>query len=74
MIRNRVFQCSEFEDLYQGERDARNRALGRAGEERIFAHERASLLAAGRTDLAERIRWMSNSKATVPAGQCTKEG
>lgn len=41
------------------ERDARNRALGRAGEERILTHERASLLAAGRTDLAERIRWVS---------------
>ena len=42
------------------ERDAGNRALGRAGEERILAHERASLLAAGRTDLAERIRWVSH--------------
>lgn len=41
------------------ERDARNRALGRAGEERVLAHERATLLAAGRTDLAERIRWVS---------------
>lgn len=41
------------------ERDARNRALGRAGEERVLAHERASLLAGGRTDLAERIRWVS---------------
>jgi len=41
-------------------RDARNRALGRAGEERVLAHERASLLAAGRTDLAKRIRWVSN--------------
>lgn len=41
------------------ERDARNRALGRAGEERILAHERASLLAAGRSDLAGRIRWVS---------------
>lgn len=41
------------------ERDARNRALGRAGEERILAHERASLLAAGRSDLADRIRWVS---------------
>ena len=29
------------------ERDARNRALGRAGEERVLTHERASLLAAG---------------------------
>lgn len=42
------------------ERDARNRALGRAGEERVLAHERANLLAAGRTDLAERIRWVSD--------------
>ena len=42
------------------EHDARDRALGRAGEERILAHERASLLAAGRTDLAERIRWVSH--------------
>lgn len=42
------------------ERDARNRALGRAGEERVLAHEHAGLLAAGRTDLAERIRWVSH--------------
>lgn len=42
------------------ERDARNRALGRAGEELVLTHERASLLAAGRTDLAERIRWVSH--------------
>ena len=42
------------------ERDARNRALGRAGEERVLAHERARLLAAGRTDLANRIRWVSD--------------
>ncbi|HEY4201523.1 MAG TPA: DUF3883 domain-containing protein [Devosiaceae bacterium] len=41
-------------------RDARNRALGHAGEERVLAHERACLLAAGRTDLAERIRWVSH--------------
>lgn len=40
-------------------RDARNQALGRAGEERVLAHERASLLAAGRTDIAGRIRWVS---------------
>lgn len=40
-------------------RDDRNRTLGRAGEQHVFAHERASLLAAGRTDLAERVRWVS---------------
>jgi hypothetical protein len=42
------------------ERDARNRALGRAGEERVLAHEHANLRAAGRTDLANRIRWVSH--------------
>src|SRR5262245_58490218 len=42
------------------ERDARNRELGRAGEERVLSHERASLLAAGRADLAESIRWVSH--------------
>jgi len=42
------------------ERDARNRALGRAGEERVLAHEHGTLIAAGRTDLADRIRWVSH--------------
>jgi hypothetical protein len=42
------------------ERDAGNRALGRAGEERVLAHEHASLRTAGRTDLAERVRWVSH--------------
>ncbi|MEG3179294.1 DUF3883 domain-containing protein [Sphingomonas sp. LT1P40] len=41
------------------ERDARNRELGRAGEERIFAHECAVLKAAGMTELARRVRWTS---------------
>lgn len=41
-------------------RDARNRALGRAGEARVLPHERASLRAAGRSDLAEHIRWVSD--------------
>jgi len=42
------------------ERDARNRALGRAGEELIVAHERATLIAAGKPDLAEGVRWTSD--------------
>lgn len=42
------------------ERDARNRALGCAGEEHVLAHERASLRAAGRPDLAARVRWVSH--------------
>lgn len=41
------------------ERDARNRKLGYAGEELVVAHERASLSAIGRTDLAEKVRWVS---------------
>ena len=40
-------------------RDDRNRRLGRAGEERALAHERATLRAAGRDDLAQRVRWVS---------------
>lgn len=41
------------------ERDARNQALGRAGEERAYHHERFLLKAAGRDDLAKRVRWTS---------------
>ena len=41
-------------------RDARNRLLGRAGEERVLWRERISLCAAGRDDLAARIRWVSD--------------
>jgi hypothetical protein len=40
-------------------RDARNRALGKAGEERVFHHERAHLKAHGRADLATKVRWVS---------------
>ncbi|KHL24139.1 hypothetical protein PK98_15285 [Croceibacterium mercuriale] len=39
------------------ERDARNRALGQAGEELVLAHERQQLAAAGRDDLARKVRW-----------------
>ena len=41
------------------ETQARNRALGRAGEERVLRHERAVLVRAGRDDLAGRVRWTS---------------
>jgi hypothetical protein len=41
------------------QRDAQNLALGRAGEERVLAHERALLRAAGREDLARQVRWVS---------------
>ena len=40
-------------------RDERNRALGRAGEEFVLEHERTTLTAAGRRDLAQRVRWVS---------------
>lgn len=40
-------------------RDDRNRALGRAGEERVVAHERSALKLAGREDLARKVRWVS---------------
>lgn len=41
------------------DRDERNRALGRAGEECVLARERASLQAVGREDLARKVRWVS---------------
>jgi hypothetical protein len=41
------------------ERDARNRALGQAGEELILIHERQTLRSSGRCDLADRVRWVS---------------
>jgi hypothetical protein len=40
-------------------RDERNRALGRAGEECVVAHERSALNVAGRDDLARKVRWVS---------------
>jgi hypothetical protein len=41
------------------ERDARNRKLGRQGEELIFLRERELLVKAGRDDLARRVEWTS---------------
>lgn len=43
-------------------RDERNRALGKAGEERALAHEKAVLNAAGRYDLAKRVVWTSHEE------------
>jgi len=40
-------------------RDARNRELGLAGEERVLVHERAYLRNSGRADLAGKVRWVS---------------
>jgi hypothetical protein len=41
------------------ERDARNRDLGRRGEERILEVERLRLKGSDRPDLARRVRWVS---------------
>ena len=41
------------------EADARNRELGRAGEERVLDFELWTLRSAGRGDLAEKVRWTS---------------
>lgn len=49
-------------------RDARNRALGRAGEEQILRHEQLSLASAGRNDLARRVRWASDEDGDCVAG------
>ncbi len=40
-------------------RDARNRMLGKAGEERIVLFERTRLNARGRSDLSRKVRWVS---------------
>ncbi|MGB5483317.1 DUF3883 domain-containing protein [Parasphingorhabdus sp.] len=40
-------------------RDASNRALGKAGEERVLAHEISALRQASRNDLAEKVQWTS---------------
>jgi hypothetical protein len=40
-------------------RDARNRALGRRGEELVFFHEQRRLRAAGCADLARKVEWIS---------------
>lgn len=41
---------------------ARNRELGLAGERLVLDHERSSLASAGRADLAERVRWVSEEE------------
>lgn len=43
-------------------RDHRNRALGVIGEQRVFDHERAFLIANERPDLARRIEWTSQER------------
>jgi Domain of unknown function (DUF3883) len=45
-----------------GERDARNRSLGAAGEEFVLNHEKRFLSLIGRNDLAESVRWVSKEE------------
>ena len=54
----RVLHIARIEDV--AGRDERNRALGRAGEERVLGHERAVLKGEGRDDLARKVRWVSD--------------
>jgi hypothetical protein len=43
-------------------RDARNRALGRKGEELVLLYERGRLAAGGRHDLADKLEWTSEER------------
>lgn len=43
-------------------RDARNRALGKRGEEKVFHDERARLKLGGRDDLARKVEWTSQER------------
>jgi hypothetical protein len=47
---------------YPAARDHANRTLGRLGEEQVFHHERARLIAHDRPDLARRIEWTSQER------------
>lgn len=40
-------------------RDEHNRVLGKAGEQQVLNYERHTLMAAGRKDLAKKVRWVS---------------
>ncbi|MFP5210289.1 MAG: DUF3883 domain-containing protein [Acidobacteriota bacterium] len=44
------------------ERDRRNRALGRAGEEFVVELERRQLAGLGRQDLSRRVRWIADEE------------
>ncbi len=45
-----------------GERDAKNRSLGNAGEEFVLHHEKRFLSLIGRDDLAKNVRWVSKEE------------
>jgi hypothetical protein len=52
-----VFMAAVARKYDVAERDARNRSLGKAGEQRMLLHEKSVLRGAGRDDLAEKVRW-----------------
>lgn len=43
-------------------RDARNREIGRLGEERVYFDEKFRLAAVGRSDLARKVEWTSEER------------
>ena len=45
-----------------GERDFRNRALGKEGEELVFESEKRRLRCLGREDLARKVRWVAKDE------------
>ena len=44
---------------FPAERDARNRNLGKAGEELVYEYEKSRLQTVGRKDLSDRVRWVA---------------
>jgi hypothetical protein len=48
--------------LDYAERDARNRSLGRSGEQWVVSYERNRLTRAGRSDLAAAVEWVSDTQ------------
>ena len=58
----RKFDVAGREALDVAGRAERNRSLGRAGEERVIAHEQTTLTGAGRFDLAKQVKWVSEEE------------
>lgn len=54
---NSEFMAKVARKFDVAERDARNRDLGKAGEELVLRHERARLCSERREDLAGKVRW-----------------
>ena len=54
---NAEFMAKVARKFDVAERDARNRALGKAGEELVLHHEKARLRSERREDLADKVRW-----------------